>query len=284
MDGRMDRDALAGFLRRRREAITPAEVGLPEGARRRTSGLRREEVAQLAGMSADYYGRLEQARSTQPSTQMVRAMARALRLSEDETDHLHHLAGHAAPDRGNRSMHVGPALMFVLDQMRDAAAFVTSDTYVVLAQNQLATVLMGDLGAHASTGPSASMSYRWFTDPRMRERVPPHERDEHSRIMVADLRAAWARRRADPDMRELIDALLRESSEFAALWTRHEVAVRRMQRKTFVTAVGPLTLDCEVLAATHGQKLVVLTPPPGSAALENLRLLSVVGPAPAGLA
>src|SRR5689334_359431 len=97
VDARMDRDALAGFLRRRREAITPAEVGLPDGARRRTVGLRREEVAQLAGMSADYYGRLEQARSTQPSTQMVRAMARALRLSEDETDHLYLLAGHSAP-------------------------------------------------------------------------------------------------------------------------------------------------------------------------------------------
>ncbi|MEH3143355.1 MAG: helix-turn-helix transcriptional regulator [Mycobacterium kyogaense] len=281
----MDRDALAGFLRRRREAITPAEVGLPDGVRRRTAGLRREEVAQLAGMSADYYGRLEQGRSTQPSTQMIRAMARALRLSDDETDHLHHLAGHAAPDRGSRSMHVGPALMFVLDQLRDAAAFVTSDTYVVLAQNDLATVLMGDLvDAHALTGLSASMSYRWFTEPQMRERVPPHERHEHSRIMVADLRAVWARRRTDPDVRELVDALRKQSSEFAELWELHEVAVRRMQRKTFLTTVGPLTLDCEVLAATHGQKLVVLTPPPGSAALQNLRLLSVVGPAPSQLA
>ncbi|TRW89254.1 helix-turn-helix domain-containing protein [Mycolicibacterium sp. 018/SC-01/001] len=280
----MDRDALAGFLRRRREAITPAEVGLPDGARRRTTGLRREEVAQLAGMSADYYGRLEQARSTQPSTQMVRAMARALRLSDDETDHLYRLAGHAAPDRCSRSKYVGPALLFVLDQMRDAAAFVTSDTYVVLAQNELARVLMGDLDVHGKTGLAASMSYQWFTEPGMRERVPPHEHDEHSRILVADLRAAWARRRADPDMQELIGALLHESSEFAALWERHEVAVRRMQRKTFVTAVGPLTLDCEVLAATHGQKLVVLTPPPGSAALENLRLLSVVGRAPSSLA
>ncbi len=280
----MDRDALAGFLRRRREAITPAEVGLPDGARRRTAGLRREEVAQLAGMSADYYGRLEQARSTQPSTQMVRAMARALRLSDDETDHLYRLAGHSAPDRCSRSMHVGPALMFVLDQMRDAAAFVTSDTYVVLAQNELARLLMGELETDVKTGLAASMSYRWFTEPQMRERVPAPDRDEHSRVMVADLRAAWARRRADPDMRELVEALLRESSEFEALWARHEVAVRRMQRKTFVTAVGPLTLDCEVLAATHGQKLVVLTPPPGSAALENLRLLSVVGPAPSRLA
>lgn len=276
-NGRMDREALAGFLRRRRESITPAEVGLPDGVRRRTAGLRREEVAQLAGMSTDYYGRLEQARSTQPSTQMVRALARALRLSDDETEHLHRLAGHAAPDRSYRSMHVRPALMFVLDQLRDAAAFVTSDTYVVLAQNQLAMLLMGDLRAQANTGLRASMSYQWFTDPDMRDRVPAHQRDEHSRIMVADLRAAWARRRTDADMRELIDALLHQSSEFVELWERHEVAVRRMQRKTFLTAVGPITLDCEVLAAADGQTLVVLTPPPASAALENLRLLSVVG-------
>ncbi|MGB2921251.1 MAG: helix-turn-helix transcriptional regulator [Mycobacterium sp.] len=98
-NGRMDRDALAEFLRLRRESMTPAEVGLSDGVRhRRTAGLRREEVAQLAAMSVDYYCRLEQSRSAQPSTQMVRSLARALRLTDDETAHLHRLAGHAAPD------------------------------------------------------------------------------------------------------------------------------------------------------------------------------------------
>lgn len=272
----MDRDGLAEFLRRRREAVQPADVGLPDGLRRRTAGLRREEVAQLTGMSVDYYCRLEQARSTQPSPQMLRALARTLRLTDDETDHLHRLAGHTAPDRARATMHVRPALSFVLDQMRDAAAFVCSDTYVVLAQNRLARVLMGDRVA-VGDGPQASAAWQWFTDPQARDIAPPAEHDEHSQTVVADLRAAWARRRGDADMRELVDGLLERSAEFAELWARHEVAVRRMQRKTFVTRVGPLTLDCEVLVTMDFQQLVILSPPAGSSALEDLRLLAVVG-------
>src|SRR5882757_1518736 len=95
--GAMQRDQLADFLRRRREAIRPAEAGITDGPRRRTAGLRREEVAMLAGMSVDYVVRLEQGRSSQPSTQLLGALARALRLSDDERDHLFHLAGHQPP-------------------------------------------------------------------------------------------------------------------------------------------------------------------------------------------
>ena len=272
----MDRVALADFLRRRREAIQPAEVGLPDGVRRRTAGLRREEVAQLTGMSVDYYGRLEQARSTQPSPQMLRALARALRLSDDETAHLYRLAGHAVPDRTGPSTHVRPALLFVLDQMRDAAAFVCSDTYLVLAQNDVARLLMGDLVSD-DTSFRASLAWQWFTDPAARTNVPLERCGEHSQITVADLRMAWARRRGDADMTELIDNLLAHSAEFARLWERHEVAARRLQQKSFVTKVGPITLDCEVLATDHNQTLVVLTPPAGSTALDDLRLLRVVG-------
>lgn len=273
----MDRDALADFLRRRRDAIKPTDVGLPPDLRRRrTAGLRREEVAQLAGMSVDYYGRLEQSRSTQPSTQMLRALARALRLSADETDHLFRLAGHAVPDRSTHSMHVRPGLLFLLDQLRDAAAFVCSDTYVVLAQNFLSTLLMGERPSVGS-GLEASMAWQWFTDPRARDGIPADDQEAHSQVTVADLRASWARRREDADMRELVGALLERSAEFATLWARHEVAVRRMQRKTFQTGVGPITLDCEVLATIDSQLLVVLTPPPGSTALDDLRLLAVVG-------
>ncbi len=276
-NGRMDRDALAEFLRRRREAMRPADVGLSEGARRRrTVGLRREEVAHLTGMSVDYYGRLEQSRSTQPSPQMVRALARALRLTDDETDHLYRLAGHAVPDRVTASMHVRPALLFLLDQMRDAAAFICSDTYVVLAQNELCKRLMGD-HTSAADGLEASFAWRWFTDPSVRANVPVDGWAEHSQVTVADLRATWARRRHDADVRELVEALLASSTEFADLWARHEVAVRRMQRKTFVTKVGPITLDCEVLATHDNQNLVVLTPPAGSSALGDLRLLAVIG-------
>ena len=272
----MDREALAEFLRLRRESMRPADVGLPPGVRRRTAGLRREEVAQLTGMSTDYYGRLEQARSAQPSPQMLRALGCALRLTDDETDHLYRLAGHAVPDRTRASLHVRPALMFVLDQMRDAAAFVCSDTEIILAQNELSKALTGEQ-VTGETGLQASFIWRWFTDPRVREAVPPDEIVQHSRIRVADLRAAWARRRTDADMRELVDGLLAHSPEFADLWARHEVAVRRMQHKTFLTRVGPITLDCEVLATNDAQHLVVLTPPAGSSALEQLRMLAVVG-------
>ena len=155
----MDRVALAEFLRRRREVISPSEVGLSPGQRRRTTGLRREEVAQLTGMSVDYYSRLEQARSTQPSPQMVRALARALRLTEDETDHLYRLAGHAVPDRPWHCLHVRPALLFLLDQLHDAAAFVCSDTEILLAQNDMAKLLMGEL-ADGDAGLQASMCWR----------------------------------------------------------------------------------------------------------------------------
>lgn len=272
----MDRESLADFLRRRRETVQPADVGLPAGSRRRTAGLRREEVAQLTGMSVDYYGRLEQARSTQPSEQMLRALARTLRLTDDEADHLYRLAGHTAPDRPLRATHVRPALLFVLDQLRDAAAFVCSDTGIMLAQNELSKLLSGDLVVD-EIGLQSSLLWQWFTDPRAREAAPEEDHEEHARTMVADLRAAWGRRRSDADMRELVDGLLQRSPEFARLWERHEVATRRMQRKTFLTRVGAITLDCEVLATTDGQQLVVLTPPVGSSALESLRLLGVVG-------
>ena len=256
--------------------MRPGEVGLPDGVRRRTAGLRREEVAQLTGMSVDYYSRLEQARSTQPSPQMVRALARALRLSDDETHHLYRLAGHAVPDRVGPSFHVRPALLFVLDQLRDAVAFVCSDTYIVLAQNDLAKLLMGDL-VTADLGFRASIAWQWFADPHGRDKVPEQNHDKHSQITVADLRAAWARRRNDTDMAELVDNLLAHSTEFAELWARHEVAVRRMQQKSFHTAVGAITLDCENLATDVSQTLVVLTPPAGSSALQDLRQLQVVG-------
>jgi hypothetical protein len=172
--------------------------------------------------------------------------------------------------------------LFVLDQLRDAAAFVCSDTYVVLAQNKVARLLMDDLVPINSrdTGFRSSIAWHWFTDPAARDKVPERNRAAHSQITVADLRAAWARRRNDADMAELVDNLLAHSTEFAELWARHEVAVRRMQQKTFHTTVGAITLDCETLATDFNQTLVVLTPPAGSSALEDLKLLGVVGSQP----
>ena len=137
----MDRRELADFIRRCRQRLRPSEVGLADGPRRRTPGLRREEVALLAGMSADYLMRLEQARSPQPSTQLLRALARALRLDEDERDHLYLLAGHRPPAGRLAGSHVRPSLLYLLDQLTAVPAQILSDLGDVLAQNAMAEVL-----------------------------------------------------------------------------------------------------------------------------------------------
>src|SRR5215207_2750249 len=120
----MDRAGLADFLRRRREALQPEDVGLARGSRRRTSGLRREEVASLCDMSVDYYSRLEQRRGPQPSEQMLAAIARGMRLTLDERDYLFRIVGHTAPARAVRNDHVSPGLMRVIDRLADTPAQV----------------------------------------------------------------------------------------------------------------------------------------------------------------
>ncbi|KRC65006.1 XRE family transcriptional regulator [Aeromicrobium sp. Root236] len=272
----MDRTSLADFLRRRREALQPADVGLSVGPRRRAPGLRREEVAHLTGMSVDYYARLEQARSPQPSVQMLRALARTLRLSDDETDHLYRLAGHAAPDRSASSAYVRPVLLRVIDQLEDCAAFVISDIGVVLAQNRMSRLLQGDRSG--LTGVEASWTWRWFAEPETRA-VPPEEQAEHSRIRVAEVRATWSRRPKDPDVIELLDALLATGEEFTELWERHEVGLRHPMTKRLIhPRVGLLEVDCETMAtAEEGQSLVILSAAPGTETYGKLELLRVLG-------
>jgi len=272
----MDRSSLADFLRRRREALQPADVGLSVGPRRRAAGLRREEVAHLTGMSVDYYARLEQARSPQPSVQMLRALARTLRLSDDETDHLYRLAGHAAPDRSASSTYVRPVLLRVIDQLEDCAAFVISDLGVVLAQNRMSRLLQGDRSG--LTGVEASWTWRWFAEPETRA-VPPEEQAEHSRIRVAEIRATWSRRPKDPDVVALLDALLATGEEFTALWERHEVGLRHPMTKRLIhPRMGLLEVDCETMAtAEEGQSLVILSAAPDTETYGKLELLRVLG-------
>src|SRR3954464_8851063 len=156
----MDRRELADFLRRSRERLRPQEVGLPAGPRRRTPGLRREEVSQLAGMSADYYMRLEQARSPQPSPQILSSLAHALRLSDDERDHLYLLAGHRPPAGRLAGDHIRPGLLFLLDRLSDAPAQILNDIGDLLAQNALAESLFGGV---CSTQPqNRNIVWRWF--------------------------------------------------------------------------------------------------------------------------
>ncbi|MGC4746634.1 transcriptional regulator [Micromonospora arborensis] len=274
----MDQKELAGFLRTRREQLQPTDVGLQLGARRRTPGLRRHEVADLAGMSPDYYIRLEQARGPQPSPQMLTALSRALRLTTDERDHLYRLAGHHAPPNLGVDEHVSPGLLRLLDALTAIPAQIGSDLGITLAQNRLAVALVGDQ-VSAFTGIARSHIYRFFTDPTARAQYPAEDQEEQARILVADLRAAIALRPGDPEAAKIIRALQTTSDEFTTLWQRHDVAVRRSDRKRIVhPSVGIIELDCEVLGTPRqDQRLVILTPRPGSEAVSQLQLLSVIG-------
>lgn len=272
----MDRNGLADFLRHRRQALQPEDVGLGPGRRRRTPGLRREEVAALAHMSTDFYTRLEQRRGSRPSEQTIGAIARALRLTLDERDHLLQLAGHTAPPRTRRTDHVSPALLRVLDGL-DTPAQVVSDLGVTLEQNPLAQALLGVQTTHQ--GLQRSMIYRWFTDPDERSRFPVEDHELHSRRYAALLRGVQSRDPGDPDARELIDALLHHSPEFAALWDEHEVGLPAEAHKRIAhPTIGVIELDCLILTAENQtEKLVVFTATPGTEDAERLALLEVVG-------
>ncbi|MFJ2647553.1 helix-turn-helix domain-containing protein [Streptomyces sp. NPDC087420] len=273
----MDRAQLADFLRARREALRPADVGLGPGVRRRTAGLRREEVAALATMSTDYYARLEQQRAPQPSPVLLLSLARALRLTLDERDHLFRLAGQHIPERHAASEHVSPALLRMLDRLYDTPAQVMTDLGETLAQNRLARALFGDF--EHRTGAARSCVYRWFTEPGARSGYAVEEQREESRVMVADLRAALVRRGQDPRSRALVARLRAESDEFAGIWADHEVGVLRGRRKRIShPEVGVVELDCQALIEeSRSQVLAVFTAAPGTQAQRRLELLSVVG-------
>lgn len=272
----MQREQLADFLRRRRESIRPAEVGIAEGPRRRTTGLRREEVAMLAGMSTDYVVRLEQGRSSQPSIQLLGALARALRLTDDERDHLFHLAGHRPPPAEGVAQLARAGLIRILDLLHDASAMVISVLGEVLAQNRMSLLMAGDQAGFA--GDRRYLAFRWFTQPEARAGHPPEEQERHTRHLVADLRAVAGRRAGDPTVEGLVGRLADASPEFRRLWAEHEVAVRRADRKTLLhPRVGALLMDCETLVTPDlGQQLLVLTPA-NDETRERLELLRVLG-------
>lgn len=277
----MNLPELGAFLRTRRDRIRPAEVGLAQGPRRRVPGLRREEVAHLAGLSADYYTELERGSAkngVQPSAQTLTALARALRLNGDERDHLFHLAERPIPPSAHGpSAHVQPALLGLLDRLSNTPARVITDLHETLVENDLARTLLGRSPAHR--GPAASFVYRWFTDPQAREIYPPEDHPHHSRVFVSDLQAAAARRGRDAEVTKTVAVLRRRSQEFAALWDTHDVAVRRMDHKRIVhPMLGVIELDCYNLLSEDGrQRLLWFTAPPGSPGAEQLELLSVVG-------
>ncbi|GAA2183248.1 helix-turn-helix transcriptional regulator [Micromonospora lupini] len=273
----MNRPQLASFLRTRREALQPEDVGLPRGQRRRTGGLRREEVAALSGMSTDYYSRLEQQRGPHPSEQMLAALARGLRLSLAERDHLFRLAGHAVPHRAVRADHVNPGMMRILDRMHDTPAQVVNHLGETLAQTAPAIALLGDETRH--TGLARSAHHRWFTDPAARQLHPGEDHETQSRLLVAHLHESYTRDGRGSRAATLVDDLLARSPEFTRLWQEHPVPGGYCPVKRFLhPEVGALELHCQTLVDPDAsQTLLVFTAAPGSESDEKLRLLSVIG-------
>lgn len=275
----MDRRELADFLRGRRERITPADIGLPAGARRRTPGLRREEVAQLAYISTEYYTRLEQARAPHPSREVLAQLARALRLSDAERDHLHHLAGTPPGPPPGPSREVRQSIVDLLHRLPQAAAIVISATYEVLAWNDLAAALMEDFSALSRRDRNLVRRAFLGPHPRGRRLYGVSDGQEFAHSSVQHLRAASARYPDDPELTGLVAELQAGSEEFARLWAAHDVTARPTLCKTFDhPLVGPVAVNCDVLdIADRDQRVVIYTAVPGSPSEEALRLLSVVG-------
>lgn len=273
----IDRRALAEFLRRRREALRPEDVGLPRGERRRTSGLRREEAAALSHMSTDYYARIEQERGPQPSAQMIAAIAQGLHLTVAERDHLFVLAGHAVPRSHTERGHVGPGMLRIFDRLQDTAAEVVTELGETLRQTPLSIALVGDLTRYR--GAERSIGYRWFTDPSSREIYADEDHPFLSRLWVSSLREVAGLRGPGSRAARYADALRTESAEFRELWERQEVGLRPHGVKRFVhPELGVIELACQTLVdPEQSHALLVYTAEPGSDSQEKLRLLSVIG-------
>ncbi|MGW5432249.1 helix-turn-helix transcriptional regulator [Streptomyces sp. NPDC004059] len=275
----MDRAELAGFLRSRRERISPDDVGLAAGPRRRTPGLRREEVAHLAFISTEYYTRLEQARGPRPSREVLSGLARALRLSDAEREHLHLLAGAPPEPPPGPPREVRQSILDLIHRLPQSAAFVTSATLEVLAWNELAAALMEDFSALSRR--DRNLARRVFLGPRAagQRLYGVSDADAFARHAARRLRTAAARYPDDPEVTGLIQELRAGSEEFALLWDSHDVDGGPTLRKTFRhPLVGPVTVNCDALDLTdRDQQVVIYTAVPGTPSEEALRLLSVIG-------
>jgi len=273
----IDRAGLAEFLRSRREALQPEDVGLRRGPRRRTNGLRREEVATLCHMSTDYYSRLERERGPQPSSQMLSSIALGLHLSLDERDHLFRLAGQNPPARGGASAHISPGLLRILDRLNDTPAEIVTELGETLRQTPMAVALTGDTTIY--TGASRSAGYRWFADPSARDRYAPEEHAFLTRMYASGLREIVTLRGPDSRAAHLADLLLAQSEEFRRVWDDHEIGVRPREVKHFIhPEVGALELTCQrLIDPDQAHSLLVYTAIPGSESHDKLNLLSVIG-------
>jgi transcriptional regulator with XRE-family HTH domain len=272
----VDKAELAAVLRIARSRVKPADVGLPSGPRRQVPGLRREEVAQLAGLGIDYVIRLEQGRGPNPSPQVLRSLARALRLSDDDRDTLFRLAGTAPPHAGRVPMLVRSSVLRLLDRMTDLPAIVISAKSDVLAWNPLAAALFGDFSALPPA--RRNLIRQRFLGADIGHIALSPDSDSAADC-VGCLRTAQARYPNDPDLARLITDLRTGSTRFDSLW-RAGRSGRLHAGATTVhhSELGSLTLDCDVLLVPESdQTVLVYTAAPNTPTASALDLLRVTG-------
>jgi transcriptional regulator with XRE-family HTH domain len=278
------REELADFLRNRRASVKPEDVGLPNGGRRRTPGLRREEVAQLAGVGATWYTWLEQGRDVRASLDVLEAIARALRLTPAERTHLILLGrGEEAPPCKPPAERVSPTIRRLIENLRTAPAFVLGRRWDYLAWNSAACALLGDFDKI----PRAARNHLWLTfmDPARRILFPDWERT--ARMAAAKFRADSAAHIGDPSFDELIQALRQSSPEFCKAWKRHEVERSGEGRKEINHPIeGKLVFEHAVFHPSEApeQRLVLYTPVPEHDTTAKLARLLDQAPAEVALA
>ena len=264
-------------IRRWRDRVSPDSVGLPTGGHRRAAGLRREELAMLAGISADYITRLEQGRASHPSAQIIETLARALRLSRIEREHLFHLAELTPPGPDTVPAYITPSVQRLLDRLTETPVAVFDACWTLLVANPPYTALMGD--PSGSRAHERNAVWRNLLGPGTRVRHTPESKRAMEHNLVADLRAAAGRYPADRQLRRLVAELRAHSDRFSELWDSGVVDHYESAHKTIDHPhVGPLTLDCDMLTvAGSDQRIMVYTAEPGSDDAERLALVTVLG-------
>ncbi|MDQ0796165.1 helix-turn-helix transcriptional regulator [Streptomyces sp. B1I3] len=272
-----DSKELGSALHGWRDRLSPATVGLPTAGVRRAAGLRREELAQLASLSVDYITRLEQGRATSPSPQVLSSLARALRLSDAEREHLYVLAGQPVPGPGQIPVHVPPGLRRLLDQLGGAPLSVHDAAWNLIEWNRPWAALFGD--PSGLRGRERNLIWRHFAGLPGRVRQTPEQESHFEAAMVGDLRTATARYPSDAGLRTLVRELRESRPAFASLWDSGIVGVHVSGTKTVHHPdVGTLALDCDVLVAAGSDlRVVAYTAVPGSESADRLGLLDVIG-------
>ena len=261
-----------------RDRVAPATVGLRVGGRRRATGLRREELAQLAGISTDYLTRLEQGRSTSPSAQVVEALARSLRLAGPERDTLYRLAGHASPGKDVVPSHISASVQRLLDRFDTIPVAVFDAANTLLVANAPYDALMGD--STQLRGLDRNAVWRNLIGSGNRAVLTETEKADFEAFLVADLRRTASRYPADLALSHLVGELTRQSPRFAELWNSAGPISREPSRHKVIDhpAVGTIALDCDTLVvALDDLRIMVYTAEPGTDDAERLALALVLG-------